>query len=85
MKNERLVLIDEMYNFAKLTYYFMRNFLIKEDKYMVLFIVLMSVLVVAALIAFCVFAVVGGIFALATGEIWTCGFLFHKLFELFKK
>lgn len=52
---------------------------------MVLFIVLMSILVVAALIAFCVFAVVGGIFALATGEIWTCGFLFHKLFDLFKK
>ena len=53
---------------------------------MVLFIILMSILVVAALVAAGVFIVVGGIFALATGEIWTCGFLFHKLFDLiFKK
>ena len=63
----------------------MRNFLEKEDKYMVLFLILIGILVVAALIALGVFVCVGGIFALATGEISTCGFLFHKLFEVFKK
>lgn len=52
---------------------------------MVLFLILIGILVVAALIALGVFVCVGGIFALATGEIWTCGFLFHKLFEVFKK
>ena len=52
---------------------------------MVLFLILIGILVVAALIALGVLVCVGGIFALATGEIWTWGFLFNKLFEVFKK
>ena len=50
-----------------------------------LFIIMMAIVIVAVIIAAVIFIIAAGVFTLTAGEVVTCGWLFHKLFGLFKK